>query len=57
MYDSHLHCCQMCGGLRFSCKALFQETNQYGKGFYRQGKKFKKYPMQMYYDYIDSLDD
>jgi len=56
-YDSHLHCCQMCGGSRFSCKAVFHETNQYGKGVYRQGKKFKEFPMQMYHDYVDSLDD
>lgn len=56
-YDSHLHCCQMCGGSRFSCKAVFHEQNQYGKGVYRQGKKFRESPMNIYYDYLDSLDD
>jgi hypothetical protein len=56
-YDSHLRCCQMCGGSRFSCKAVFHEQNQYGKGVYRQGKKFKESPMNIYYDYLDSLDD
>lgn len=56
-YDSSLHCCQMCGGSRFSCKAIFCEKNQYGKGVYRQGKKFRESPINMYYDYLDSLDD
>lgn len=56
-YNSSLHCCQMCGGSRFSCKAVFCEKNQYGKGVYRKGKKFRESPMNMYYDYLDSLDD
>jgi hypothetical protein len=56
-YDSHLRCCQMCGGTRFSCKAVFCEQNQYGKGIYRQGKKFNESPMNIYEDYLDSFDD
>ena len=56
-YNSHLRCCQMCGGSRFSCKAVFREQNQYGKGVYRQGKMFKESPMNIYFDYLDSIDD
>ncbi len=55
-FDSHVHCCQMCGGSRFNCKAVFQETNQYGKGVYRT-KKYVVNPMNDYDDYLASYDD
>ena len=55
-FKSHVHCCQMCGGSRFNCKAIFNETNQYGKGVYRT-KKYVVNPMNDYYDYLASYDD
>jgi len=39
-YNSTIRCCQKCVGTRLSCKVLFMETNQYGMGIYRQGKKY-----------------
>lgn len=55
-FDSNVHCCQMCGGSRFNCKVIFQETNQYGKGVYRT-KKYVINPMDDYDDYLESNND
>jgi len=55
-FDSTVRCCQMCGGTRFGCKALFQETNQYGKGCYTT-KKIIDNPLNDYDDYLASIDD
>ena len=55
-YKSQIHCCQMCGG-RMTCKALFHEKNQYGKGIYSMGKKFRSNPIDDYYDYEEAHDD
>jgi hypothetical protein len=56
-YDSHVRCCQMCGGTRYSCKALSYETNQYGKGVYHQGKKYKYNLKDDFDTYLDGIDD
>jgi hypothetical protein len=55
-YKSKTHCCQMCGG-RMTCKAIFHERNQYGKGVYSMGKKRCDSPMDQYYDYEDAICD
>jgi len=47
----------MCGGTRFSCKAIFNEPNQYGKGVFRPGKTMKNSYMDEYDDYVASLYD
>ena len=56
-YDSSVRCCQKCGGTRFACKAIFCETNQYGKGIYRQGKKYTQNPLNLYDEYTDGITD
>lgn len=56
-YDSTVKCCQKCGGTRFACKAVFCETNQFGKGIYRQGKKYRDNPRNHYDEYTDGIDD
>lgn len=56
-YDSTVRICQKCGGKRFACKAVFCETNQFGKGIYREGKKYKENPHNMYDDYTDGIND
>jgi len=55
-YDSTIRCCQMCGG-RFTCKALEHEANQYGKGIYRQKKKYLRNLYDDYDDYNDGIID
>ena len=62
--NSTIRCCQMCGGTRFSCKAIFNEPNQYGKGLYKPGKGLykpgknnKDSYMDEYDDYVSSLND
>ena len=49
-FDSHVRCCQKCGGTRYSCKGVRHETNQYGKGVYRDGK------CNFIYNYCDDYD-
>ena len=56
-YDSSVRCCTKCGGTRYSCLGVFHETNQYGKGIYRQRKYQRTTPIDDYYDYIDGIDD
>jgi hypothetical protein len=47
-YNSTVRCCQKCGGTRFAYKAIFCETNQFGKGIYRPGKKYIQNPLNLY---------
>ena len=56
-YDSRVRCCQKCGGKRFNCKGIFHDANAFGKGIYRQGKKYDDNSLNIYEDCIKGNTD